>query len=176
MDRGVAERAAERDTLEFPIRLEPPPMVRVAMTAQSDESLFERIRQEYRERGTAITFPEGPVLSTDSYQGRTFEPRQMVVAPNYVIYRRLYFQQLNMERYGWDLGPITPVLSASKFLFDFVMFPYDTCTDVCRCMDSNAGYCLPGDPTPLLLYPPEISITGAAAEVATILTLVAIFP
>jgi hypothetical protein len=151
-------------------------MIRVAMSGQSDESLMERIRQEYRERGIAITFPEGPVLSTDTYQGRNYEARKMVVAPNYVIYRRLYFQQLNFERYGWDLGPITPVLSASVFFYDFVMLPYHWGTDVCRCDDNNAGYCLPGDPVPLLLYPPELSLTGAAAEVGTILTLVAIFP
>jgi hypothetical protein len=35
----------------FPIRLEPPGMSSPSMTAQSDEALMERIRQEYRERG-----------------------------------------------------------------------------------------------------------------------------
>jgi hypothetical protein len=160
----------------FPIRLEPPPMRRVAQAGETDEALFERMRQEYRERHIGIVFPEGPVLSTDTYQGREFEARKMLVAPNYVIYRRLYFQQINFERYGWDLGPITPILSAGTFFLDFALLPYHLGTDPCRCIDSNAGYCLPGDPVPLLLYPPELSLTGAAAEVGAILTLVAIFP
>jgi hypothetical protein len=160
------------------IRLEPPDMSRVAQSLQSDEALRERIRQEQRERTPPerVVFPESPVLTTETYHGRSWEPSKLVVEPYYVIYRKLYFQQNNFERYGWDLGPITPVLSSVAFLTDFLTFPYQACTDICRCMDSNAGYCLPGDPVPLLLYPPEISLTGALGEAATVLALVAIFP
>ena len=46
----------------------------------------------------------------------------------------------------------------------------------CRCFEYNTGWCLPGDPVPLLLYPLELSATGFVAEVGTILTLVAVFP
>ncbi len=100
----------------------------------------------------------------------------MVIEPNYVIYRRLYFQQNNFERYGWDLGPVTSVVSAATFLADFLTLPYHAFTDPCRCMESNAGWCLPGDPVPLMLYPPELSLTGTLAEAGTVLALVAIFP
>jgi hypothetical protein len=154
----------------YPIQLEPPDMPRVALSLQSDEALRERIRQEQRERKPMerVTFPESPVLTTETYHGRSWEPLHMTVEPYYVVYRKLYFQQNNFERYGWDLGPITPVLSSLFFLTDFLTFPYQ--------LDSGAGYCLPGDPVPLLLYPPEISLTGALAEAATVIALVAIFP
>jgi hypothetical protein len=162
----------------YRIQLEPPGLERLAEALQTEQALQERIRQENRLRNIMepVTFPESPVLSTDVYNGRAFEPRQITVAPNYVVYRRLLFQQNNFERYGWDLGILGPPLSAMAFLWDFAMLPYHLGTDPCRCMDSNAGYCLPGDPVPLLLYPPELSLTGTALEVGTILTLVAVFP
>jgi hypothetical protein len=169
---GVSEAAP------YPIQLEPPDMERVAVSLQSDEAWRERVRQEHRERKQMerVTFPESPVLSTDTYRGRSWEPSKLMVEPNYVVYRRLYFHQLNFERYGWDLGPITPPLSAVAFLADFLALPYHLGTDPCRCIDSNAGYCLPGDPVPLLLYPVELSLTGAVAEAGAVLALVALFP
>jgi hypothetical protein len=163
---------------EYPIQLEPPDMPRVAQSLQSDVSLQERIRQEHRERKSMerITFPQSPVLSTDTYAGRSWEASKMIVEPNYVIYRRLYFQQNNFERYGWDLGPVTSLVCATTFLTDFLSMPYQVLTDPCRCMESNAGWCLPGDPVPLMLYPPEISLTGTLAEAGAVLAIVSIFP
>jgi hypothetical protein len=162
----------------YRIQLEPPGLERLAEALQTEQALQERIRQENRLRNIMepVTFPESPVLSTDIYNGRAFEPRTITVAPNYVVYRRLLFQQNNFERYGWDLGILGSPLSALAFLYDFVMLPYHLGTDPCRCMDSNAGYCLPGDPVPLLLYPEELSLTGAALEVGSILLLVSAFP
>ncbi len=166
------------ETAPYPIQLEPPDIERVALSLQSDEALRERIRQEQRERTPPerVVFPESPVLTTETYHGRSWEPSKLVVEPYYVIHRKLYFQQPNFERYGWDLGPITPVLESLAFLSDFVTFPYQVGTDPFRIMDSGAGYCLPGDPVPLLLYPPELSLTGALTEALTVVGLVALFP
>ena len=56
------------------------------------------------------------------------------------------------------------------------LLPYHMATDPCRKCECSAGYCLPGDPVPLLCYPPQLSLTGAVAEAATIAALFAIFP
>ncbi len=162
----------------YTIQLEPPGLERLAQSVQSDAQLQERIRQENRERKTPerVTFPMDPVLSRDTYHGRKWDPMKLEVAPYYVCHGRLYFQQINFERYGWGLGILTPVLSAGTFLWDFVTFPYQLAMEPCRCFEYNTGWCLPGDPVPLLLYPVEISATGAVAEIGTILTLVAVFP
>ncbi len=96
--------------------------------------------------------------------------------PNYVWYKRPLFEQKNFERYGWDLQELSPVLSAGAFFMDVALLPYHVGTDPLRCGEANAGYCLPGDPVPLMLYPPEISVTGAFAEAGTIVALLAIFP
>jgi hypothetical protein len=160
------------------IQLEPPGLERLAQSVQSDAQLMERIRQENRERKTPerIVFPSDPVLSLDTYNGRKWSPTRLEVAPYYVCHGRLYFQQINAERYGWDLGVIHPVVSGMVFLWDFVTWPYQLAKEPCRCFDYNSGWCLPGDPVPLLLYPLQVSATGFVAEVGTILTLVAVFP
>ena len=52
----------------------------------------------------------------------------------------------------------------------------DECDLCSEQFDSSAGKCLPGDPTPLLLYPPEISFSGLLGEAGVIAAGVAIFP
>jgi hypothetical protein len=162
----------------YTIQLEAPSIPRVAQSVESDAQLQERIRQENRERSVPerITFPADPIISTERYAGRRWYPMKLEVAPYYVCHGRLYFQQINFERYGWDLGVFQPLVSASTFLYDFVMWPYHLATEPLRGIEYNTGWCLPGDPVPLLLYPLHPSPTGFVAEVATILTLVAVFP
>lgn len=162
----------------YTIQLEPPAIYRVAISVESDAQLQERIRQENRERKIPerIVFPNDPVISTETYQGRRFYPTRMEVAPYYVCHGRLYFQQLNFERYGWDLGVFAPLVSSATFLYDFVTWPYHLATEPCRTIEYDTGWCLPGDPVPLLLYPLHVSPSGFVAEVGTILTLVAVFP
>jgi hypothetical protein len=162
----------------YTIQLEPPSIYRVAISVESDAQLQERIRQENRERKIPerVVFPNDPVISTETYQGRRFYPTRMEVAPYYVCHGRLYFQQINFERYGWGLGTFGPLISGLAFLYDFVTWPYHLATEPCRRFEYNNGWCLPGDPVPLLLYPLHVSPTGFIAEVGTIITLVAVFP
>jgi hypothetical protein len=162
----------------YTIQLDAPSIERVGIAVQSDAQLQERIRQENRERRMPerIIFPADPVISSDTYQGRKWYPMKMEVAPYYVCHGRLYFEQPNLERYGWDLGVFTPLLSAGMFLYDFAFLPYHLAMEPCRRFEYNTGLCLPGDPVPLMLYPLELSATGFVAEVATVVTLVAVFP
>jgi len=164
----------------YQIQLEPPGLERLQMSLQSEENLKERIRQENRQRVPMerVIFPEEPILSREVYYGRgpIWPERQEVVIPNFLCYKRLLFEEKNSERYGWDLGILQPLISAGAFYADVVTLPYHLATDPCRCYECNAGYCLPGDPVPYLLYPPDLSVTGTVAEAATILALVAIFP
>ena len=168
-------RKAE-ETAEYTIRLSVPGLQRLTGELESEAALKERMRQEARARGEQLVFPEEPVLTKESYPGRHWTPLTRQVEPYYVCYNRLLFQQKNFERYGWDLGPISPILSAGKFYMDVALLPYHLGTRPWQQYDTSAGYCLPGDPVPLLLYPPEISATGLAAEAAVITAGFFMFP
>lgn len=174
---GPGGVGVDTETPEYSIQLEPPGPHRL-FRLESEKTLQERMRQEARGRPTLerITFPEEPILSKEPYVARAFPPAQECAEPSYVCYKRLYFEQLNAERYGWDLGIIHPLVSAGKFYWDLAILPYKLGTEPCRKFECSAGYCLPGDPVPLLLYPPELSLTGTALEGGTIVALFAIFP
>jgi hypothetical protein len=171
----------KEQSLSINIQFEPPGPD-VIFRLETEDSLFERIRQEDKDRQepgrqqSPLQFPREPVLSTQPYFGRSWPQQAMLVEPNYVNYGRLYFEEKNAERYGWELGPVQPVVSAAWFFKDVLALPYKIGTDPFRCYESNAGYCLPGDPVPLRLYPPGISVTGGLTEAAVIAGLIAAFP
>ncbi|MGE3806340.1 MAG: hypothetical protein AB7K24_16855 [Gemmataceae bacterium] len=171
-------RIPEEDQPPIAIQLDPPGMDRV-FQLESEAALQERMRQEARGRRPQperIQFPEETKLNTGPYQPRVFPPLTEVIAPNYLCHQRLYFYQPNLERYGWDLGAITPFVSAAKFYFDVITWPYHIGTEPCRRFECSAGQCLPGDPVPLLLYPPKLSVPGTALEAATMATIFLVFP
>ena len=99
-----------------------------------------------------------------------------VAEPYYVCYRKLHFDQPNFERFGWDLGIITPFISAGAFFADVATFPYLLASSPCRRFECSTGQFLPGDPVPLLLYPPEVSLSGSALEAVAIGAIFAFFP
>lgn len=145
---------------------------------ESEAAMQLRMKNEAktRKRGLRLTFPNEPTLTGELYAGRNWPPQAIEAEPNFVNYHRLFFEEKNSERYGWDLGVLSPVVSTLAFYGDVALWPYHAFTDPFRCSESSAGYCLPGDPVPYYLYPHELSATGAVAEVATVLALVAIFP
>jgi hypothetical protein len=145
---------------------------------ESERSLFERMRQEaLTQDQRRIEFPPEPDVGRGHpWEGRHYAQMAEVVEPCYQCYGRLYFEDLNSERYGWDLGWIQPFVSTAIFAKDVVMLPYHMATDPCRCYECNTGYCLPGDPVPYAIYPPGLSVTGLAAEGAAWVLVAAMFP
>jgi hypothetical protein len=144
----------------------------------NEDSLREQIRQENREatpRQPAV-FPEEVPVTTDPFAPRQFAAQVASVEPAYVLYKRLYFEDINTERYGWELGFFQPIVSAGRFFVDTALVPYRFASRPFDCIESSAGYCLPESPVPYLIYPPDLSTTGALGEAAAILGLIAVFP
>src|SRR5260370_30318924 len=51
-----------------------------------------------------FVYPDYPAVTKEKFVARHWDPLTELVEPPYVCYRRLYFEQINIERYGWDLG------------------------------------------------------------------------
>jgi hypothetical protein len=165
------------DQMDYLIQLLPPPRDRM-FRVMNEDALREQIRQENREmvpRQPAI-FPEERPVTDEPYAPRDFAAQVSLVEPSYVNYKRLYFQDINTERYGWELGFAQPFVSAGLFFADLALLPYHFGSRPFDCIESSAGYCLPDSPVPYLIYPPELSVTGAMAEAGAVLGLIAIFP
>ena len=176
---GIGPGGQRPDPYDAYIRLDPPGKERLFGTRDTEKELEERMRQERKDTDPTsppIAFPEKPELTTEAYQTRQFAPTVCLAEPNYVVYRRLYFEEKNAERYGWDLGPIQPVVSTLYFLKDLALFPCNFASDPCRRFETNAGQCQPGDPVPYLCYPPEVTWTGLLAEAGVIGLLFYVIP
>jgi hypothetical protein len=176
IDKGMPKVTGEENQ-EYFVQLEPPGPQRL-FQFESEKRLQERMRQEALEQPSPsrLEFPTYKPLTEDrAPPSRSWPSQTMQVEPNYVCYDRLYFQQINVERYGWDFGFIAPLVSAGEFFKDVALLPYHMGTEPFRCYECSTGYCLPGDPVPLLCYPPHLSLTGAAAEAGVVLGILAIF-
>jgi hypothetical protein len=172
------------DDLQAPIPLGlrgdgPNPVARLESEANFDRRITQKVRQNpNKETGLPerAIFPDEPVVTREKYTPRTFPASSLLVEPNYVCYGRLYFQERNSERFGWDLGMVQPLVSAGVFYFDVATLPYQWGANLCKGPACSAGQCLPGDPVPYMLYPPNLSVTGAVMETGAIAGLLAVFP
>ena len=158
------------------LSLDPPGFDRVHVI-KSEADMFQTWKQIAKDTtGERLVFPEPPILTREPFLGRSWPQTACLTEPHYVEYGRLMFEEVNAERYGWDLGMFGVVVSSAYFAKDFALLPYHRFTDPCRWLDSGAGLCLPGDPVPYRLYPEGLSLTGAVAEVAAVSAILAIFP
>lgn len=129
-------------------------------------------------RRKPIDFPEFAMVpgSEGAFAGRVFPQQASLYEPNYVCYRRLFFEDRNAERYGWSLGPLQPFASAWKFVGDWIISPYRFGSQPFSRYECSAGLCLPGDHVPYLIYPPGLSATGAAVQTGVTLMLLFTIP
>jgi hypothetical protein len=141
-----------------------PPTEQQLFRLESESTLRQRMVDEARRANAPLpVFPPEPRAGMP-YLGRFFPDSVTFAEPGNICYRRLYFEQINSERYGWDLTVVQPLVSLGVFYFDVAALPLRLMTAPCRCYECSAGYCLPGDPVPLLLYPPEFMTAKVAAS------------
>jgi hypothetical protein len=121
---------------------------------ESEAVVFERIKQETKKKAGSrpVIFPEYTPLTRDPFMPRMFPLMVEAVEPNYLAHKRLFFEQQNFERHGWDCSFLTPAINFGAFYYDIATLPIHYFRRPFDCTDCSAGKCLPGDPTPLYLY------------------------
>lgn len=147
----------------------------------SEWKFFERIAHEKRNQksGSRTIFPEEPVISKEKHAARTYGAQAVEVEPCYLTHGRLYFEQPNFERAGYDLGILTPGINVGVFLYDTLLWPYHIGTDWRRSYDCSAGNslkCLPGDPAPFVWPRERFSVTGLVGQSGAIVGGIFLFP
>jgi len=165
--KAMKNRPAE-DEGGLTIRTDSPGLDRLTQR-WSEEQFFESLRQDARRRPgmQRVYFPEEEPISTEAYAGRQSPYMVRFVEPHYVTHGRLLFEQKNFERYGWDIGPLSPAVEFGMYYYDLALLPYHVGSHACSC-DTSAGKCLPGDATPFYLYREQFSITGLVFQGAAV--------
>lgn len=177
LDMPPVDASGAPDPLRDQSLFEPPSPDSLFSRLDSEKSFEQRLRQQGIQKNPPeiVKFPDRPMLTQATFPGRQFPPQACCVEPAFVCYDRLYFEEKNAERYGWDLGFIQPFVSVAYFYKDVLFLPHNFARDPHRRFECNAGYCLPGDPVPYILYPPEISLGGTIAEGMVTIALIALF-
>ena len=113
-----------------------------------------------------------------AYQAKTltYPVAQSILEPGYVMHRRLYFEELNSERYGWEVGFAQPALSTLLFYKDTFLYPAKLASNIWERYDTSAGKCLPGSPVPYLYYPEPVDAFGLAVGAGAIVGVTAVLP
>jgi hypothetical protein len=164
---------------------------------ENDEQLLRRLTEELRveERERRTNDPNFREPDPAFYQVPPLDPlvpagtpyvtkpvregypaMRSLTEPDYVVHRRLYFEQINSERYGWDFGITQPVASALFFYTDVLFWPAQLASNPHERYETSAGKCLPGSPVPYYLYPPEIDLWGFAAQAGAVTGVAFLLP
>ena len=92
-------------------------------------------------------------------------------------YQPLYFEEVNLERYGRSFGILQPAVSAAAFWGRVPLLPYMAFARPARRCTMHAHWTLPGYKIPQWEPQPIVpSVHGSAAEVAAIYGIILLIP
>jgi hypothetical protein len=93
-----------------------------------------------------------------------------------VCHRPLYFEQVNLERYGYSCGLAQPLASAAHFFGTIPALPYLLAAEPCRECVYTLGHYRPGSCAPLQRHYPPLSAKGAVVEAGVLTGLIFAIP
>ena len=121
--------------------------------------------------------PNECTLNTDLQYSRNWVPLTMTWKASALCHKPLYFEQIQLERYGHTAGPWSqPFLSGGHFILNIATLPYKMGMHPMNECQYSLGYYRPGSCAPWLISPIPLSLRGAAAEAAAIFGGGALFP
>jgi hypothetical protein len=89
----------------------------------------------------------------------------------------LYFEEVNLERYGRSWGVLQPAVSVAKFYGRIPALPYMVFAQPARRCTYHAHWSLPGYRIPVREHQPLVpSVHGGASEVAVLYGLILLIP
>lgn len=131
---------------------------------------------------TNITPSEGELphdcsLGNDVFQQRSFAPITYTWTASQLCHKPLYFEDVQLERYGHMAGPwVQPFASAANFFCTIPILPYKMGLELPNECVYTLGYYRPGDCAPYLFDPLPLSVRGMFFEAGTWVGACALFP
>ena len=107
---------------------------------------------------------------------RNFEPSTMTWTASALCHKPLYFEEVQVERYGHTAGLVQPVLSGAHFFTSIAFLPYNMGINPPNECQYALGYYRPGNCAPWLVPPVPLSIRGAAVQAGAVAGVSAIIP
>ena len=116
-------------------------------------------------------------LGDEEFQIRDWALSTLTWKASGLCHKPLYFEEVQLERYGHSAGPIAqPILSGAHFFASVVALPYKMGINPPHECRYALGYYRVGNCAPYLVPPIPLSLRGALAETGAVLGLVYTVP
>ena len=112
--------------------------------------------------------PKECLIEQVAYAPRKWTPATMTWKASNLCHNPLYFEDVNLERYGHTRGPVLePVVQSAHFFANIAILPYKMGVHCPRECQYALGYYRPGNCAPWIKPPVPISARGAISQAAT---------
>jgi hypothetical protein len=116
-------------------------------------------------------------IGYDSYDGRQFIASAIEWKAPGLGHKPLYFEDVQLERYGHEVGPVLqPLLSYAHFFGNTLLLPYKMGIHPPHECQYSLGYYRPGDCAPYMVQPFPWSLRGAAVQAGVVTGAGALIP
>ena len=116
-------------------------------------------------------------VSENEYIARNFLPSTFTWKASALCHKPLYFEEVQLERYGHTLGPFSqPIFSGAHFFLNIAVLPYRMGINPPKECQYALGYYRPGNCAPWLLHPIPLSARGALFQTGAVLAPVFALP
>ncbi len=111
--------------------------------------------------------PQECLIEQPKYEPRAWANSQITWKASNLVHKPLYFEEVNLERYGHTAGPILqPVVSSAHFFANFAVLPYKMGVHSPHECQYALGYYRPGNCAPWITPPVPLSLRGALYQAA----------
>lgn len=112
--------------------------------------------------------PSECLLGDEIHPGRDFIPSTMTWTASALCHKPLYFEEVQVERYGHTIGFFQPVVSGAHFFVNIAVMPYKMGINPPNECQYALGYYRPGSCAPWMVPPIPLSVRGAATQAAAV--------
>ena len=114
-------------------------------------------------------FPCECKLGNVPFAGRSWSPTTFTWKATGVCHKPLYFEDVQLERYGHSWNPfVQPFMSAGHFFVSVPLLPYKMGLTLPNECIYTLGYYRPGSCAPYVIEPLQLSLRGALFEAAAV--------
>lgn len=116
-------------------------------------------------------------MGESHYVERNWMPSTYAWHASALCHKPLYFEEVQLERYGHTAGPIRqPFISGAHFFLNIAALPYNMAINPPHECQYALGYYRPGSCAPWMIQPVPLSLRGALAETAVIVGGIYVIP
>ncbi len=113
--------------------------------------------------------PQECLIEQAAYVPRNWTASTVTWKASNLCHKPLYFEEVNLERYGHTAGPIfQPVVSSAHFFVNIAVLPYKMGVHAPNECQYTLGYYRPGDCAPWIVPPVPISLRGGLYQAAAV--------